>query len=485
MTIEERDNCLSMSSNILAKDLDALAATIYPEQDLQSVIIEDFNLTELFIILKRAIKQLASELKGDSWKILPNRFTDPHTNLTNIKQGSVLLTEQISYIDESLNDGSSFETWVPETLLLVRYEMHYGFWDRSKTRVHNPNDLNLAKTQANSELLLESIKISLEEVDVIQQKLEEGINKLDEFSRLKTAQFTSLEKTLDSASQSLTSVRDSEKDASTSSGKITTLLEQAERALEISREKIGQDRKTFRKLEEQVNALTATATDQIAQFSTNNRNFDLIIDSAREREQHILDQEEEIMRLIGHAADGRLATSFNEREKALSSRVDWWRNASIWVTILALAWAAFIFYSNNPTSDTKGINWLTLLANLIRTSPGFILMLFCQSQYTKERNIQEEYAFKAAVSRTVTSYADMIGTGEVNERVKMLIETIQRLYLPPVLGKPLKPFSIRSKDFAQTAKSMAEAAQSFKTAVTEVLPSIKLDGKSDSKPDKS
>ena len=477
MTTEERDSCIDSVKSILSFNLEAIAAEAFAEEDLQSVRVEQFTLTELLAIVKRAAKQLLNELKGDTWKVLPDLMVDAHENLSESEDNTALLTKQLAYISSSIED-KDLTSWVPELSFVVRYQMHYGFWDRSKTRVHNPNDLNLAQSQSEVELLAQTLKKSLEETSKIRNQLESSIETLEEFTTQKEEQLTSINKALESASQALTEVRNAEKDASTSSGKIATLLEQADKMLDTSRNKIAQDRKTFNDIKEQVALLADSSAQRLNEIGVRGQLFDEVIDSAKEKEQHILDQETEIMRLIGHAADGRLATSFNDREKALNDRVTWWRNASLAVVLVAIAWVFFIFY-DNPSQDKLGINWLILLANVVRTSPAFLLVLFCQSQYTKERNIQEEYAFKAAVSRTVTSYADMIGTGEVNERVKMLIETIQRLYIPPVLGKPLKPFSIRSKDFAQAAKSMAETAQSLKTTVAEVLPSLKPDSKAE------
>ncbi|UOQ96651.1 hypothetical protein MUN81_15550 [Hymenobacter sp. 5317J-9] len=472
MTIEERELCIVAGNQILATDLEKVSANMFPDLELQSVVVGGIELPWLLTTLKRAAKQLVAELKSDNWRFLPNAVNDPDTNLTEARNGTVLLTRQVNYIIRAIEDKDPFENWLPETLFLVRYEMYYGFWERSKTRVHNPEDLNLAKSRTEIDLLAQSLAKSLEETEKTRKVLATNIEELDEFATSKEQQFASLEKTLESAFQSLASVRDSEKEASTSNGKISTLLDQTNKTLDESRKKISQDRKTFEELRGEIASTRKQVSDEFDLLSEHRKEFDNLVVSARTAESHILDQQEEIMRLIGHAADGRLATAFNDREKALSSSVMWWRWASLAAVFVAIGWIIFIFYKN-PSQDGISINWLILLANVIRTSPAFLLVFFCQSQYTKERNIQEEYAFKAAVSRTVTAYADMIGTGEINERVRMLMETIQRIYIPPVLGKPMKPISFRTKDLAEAAKSLAETTQNMKSAVTDFLKSSK------------
>ncbi|WP_375418166.1 hypothetical protein [uncultured Hymenobacter sp.] len=466
MTAKERNECVDACEHIQALDIEALAAKQYNNLKLEE--LEQFSLPEVINMLKRAVKQLLNQLQTDNWKLLPNEVSDPAINLTGAKQNVAKLEDQISFIHSSLLDEDSFTNWLPELLFVVRYEMHHGFWDRAEARVHSPDELALSEAQTEVGLLIQQLKNGLNEASEAHKRLEEKTQSINEFQLLKEKQFTDLDENLDSLKILLSSVQESEKQAAVGNGKISTLLEQSDKTLEASRKKIAQDRKTFHELESHIDHLTHQFSQQLQDLNVQSESFDGLIDSAREKEQNILAQEKEIMRLIGHAADGRLATAFNDREKAVSSRVDWWRTASLWVVLLAICWIVAIFFIS-PIQSQNGINWAIMVANIVRTAPAFILVFFCQSQYTKERNIQEEYAFKAAVSRTVTSYADMIGTGEVNERVKMLVDTIQRIYSPPVLGKSVEPISLKSEHIAQTAKSMSDTAQNLKSAVTDIL----------------
>lgn len=465
MTLDEKDSCLIMAKGIAVQKLEKLAAEVYEGDELQSVTIEEYTLIELIDLLKRTIKQLIAELNSDSWKLLPNSLIDA-------RQNSVSLKGQLTGIYNSLTAKESFDSWLPYLLFIIRYEMNHGFWDRSKSKVHNLNELNLAKAQTDVNVLIQDLRNGLDETNKVYNRLESSIKDLNNYTEQKEHQFNSLEKTLELASQSLASVRNSEKEASTSNGKIATLLDQTDKTLDASRKKINQDRKTFDELRGDIATVRQQVSDEFDQLSEHRIAFDGLVASAREAETHILDQEERIMTLVGFAADGTLGGVFNNRKKELQWSVGLWIGLSLASVALAVYWVLYVF-QKTPSQDHNGVNWLILLANVVRTSPMFVLVYFCLSQYTKERNIQEEYAFKSAVSMTVTAYADMIGTGEVNERVKMLMDTIQRIYVPPVLGKPIKPVSIRSKHFAQAAKSMADTAQNMKSAMADTLESIK------------
>lgn len=476
MTAEERNICVTTGTSILALDLEAIAANLYPDSDLSSVYIDGFTLPELFTMLRRAIKQLLHELKSDSWKILPNLVVDANELLTDQKDNTVLLTRQLEYIYYSLYEAhpSDVETCAPEIQFLARYEMQLGFWDRSKTKLHDSNSTAILKAQSEASLLVRNLASSLRKADSTREHLNELINNLDEYTVQKEQDFTSLERNVELTSQSLTEVRNSEKEAAISNSKIAVLLEQTNKALDESREQRIQDRQNFTFLEEQLKLLADSSAQSVNSLAVYGELFDSIVKSAREKEQHILDQEARIVELIGFAADGTLGGVFNRRKKELQWPVYLWTVLSLASVGLAVYWVLYVF-KQTPSQDHNGVNWLILAANVVRTSPVFLLVYFCLSQYTKERNIQEEYAFKAAISMTVTAYADMIGDGEVNERVKMLMDTIQRIYVPPVLGKVVKPISLKSKHLAQATKNMADTAANLKTAVTDTLKNIKPD----------
>jgi hypothetical protein len=468
MTLEERQLCIMAANEILATDLEKVAAQKYPNEDLQSVLVDSLELPWILTTLKRAAKQLVAELEAEAWRVLPNAVNVLETNLTEVRSGIVLLTKQVNYIARGLEDEIDFDNWLPETLFLVRYEMHYGFWDRAEAQVHSPDELALGKAQTETGLLIQQLNNGLTEASKAYKRLEEKTDSVNGFQLLKEKQFAELEENLEALKMSLSSVQDLEKQAAVSNGKISTLLDQSDKTLEASRKKIVQDRKAFDVLQSEIATVRQHTSDELTQLTGHRETFDALVVLAQDAKERILDQEARILELIGYAADGTLGGVFNNRKKELQWPVYLWIGLSITSVILALCWVVYVF-QKTPSQDHNSVNWLILLANVVRTSPAFVLVYFCLAQYTKERNIQEEYAFKAAVSMTVTAYADMIGTGEVNERVKMLIDTIQRIYLPPILGKPIEPISFKSEHIAQAAKSMADTAQNLKSAATDLL----------------
>jgi len=150
-----------------------------------------------------------------------------------------------------------------------------------------------------------------------------------------------------------------------------------------------------------------------------------------------------------------------------------WGMTSIVAVACAAAWVIFIFnhyggfqLSVKSNEVSYSTSWLMLIINALRTSPAFILVYFCLAQYTKERVLQEEYAFKSAVSMTITAYAAMINAEQ--EKTQLLMSTVQGVYIPPAFGKQSRPFSLRAKHLTESGKSAVEVLKEVKEIVSNI-----------------
>ena len=81
----------------------------------------------------------------------------------------------------------------------------------------------------------------------------------------------------------------------------------------------------------------------------------------------------------------------------------------------------------------KDFTTIQLIINTIKTFPFFFLLFYSISQYNKEQNFQEEYAFKSAVALTIKAYADIV----VDEKLKdeMIISSVNAVYKSPTAEK--------------------------------------------------
>lgn len=105
---------------------------------------------------------------------------------------------------------------------------------------------------------------------------------------------------------------------------------------------------------------------------------------------------EEIATLLNIVSDESFADSFNKRKKELSENADFWRwvylcAVGALVIYLILVFRKSIFWSVVPWIEAS-------IFRIALSSPIFFLLRFSWSEYGKNRNNEEKYAFKFATS---------------------------------------------------------------------------------------
>jgi hypothetical protein len=189
----------------------------------------------------------------------------------------------------------------------------------------------------------------------------------------------------------------------------------------------------------------------------------MYFDKAKEHLEYTESRKEEIERLTGMAADGALGSKFHARETKLSKALPSWRIAIIAMTILSIFWVIVIFTFFPAKLNNE---WVNLLVNLLKTTPVFILYGFVFKQYSKERNLEEEYAFKSAVAMTLTAYSRMLAEGDRDpnkSRQEMLLKSIENLYKEPKIHseKTESIFSFNTKHLKDSVDAVNQSLNSL------------------------
>ncbi|OXE95150.1 hypothetical protein B0A79_24910, partial [Flavobacterium piscis] len=79
------------------------------------------------------------------------------------------------------------------------------------------------------------------------------------------------------------------------------------------------------------------------------------------------------------------------------------------------------------------LHWENILVNTLKSSPFFFLLYYTIAQYNKERNFQEEYAFKSASALTIKAYADIIN--DLEKKDDLILKAVYGLYRSPIYSK--------------------------------------------------
>ena len=163
--------------------------------------------------------------------------------------------------------------------------------------------------------------------------------------------------------------------------------------------------------------------------------------------------------MMGYIADGTLSHSFNKRKEDLATQITKWFWASVIIAILAIGWVCAVFFW---VGANTGNEWANILINGIKSSPLFFLLGFAISQYQKERNLMEEYAFRESVAVTLTAYLEQMPEKGDEEKRKLLLSTVEQLYTKPVIAnKEYGLLKFDSKDLSETSKTLKELVEAL------------------------
>lgn len=410
-----------------------------------SIVIADYSIAELFAIAKRAIAQLKEFLDHGNWQVIPS------DNIPMPIYGNITLRNVIVNLTNNLK-SAIYDQAAIQAKSLVYFEMRCGFWDQPKRIELGIRESSLKTLEQRAELILSHIDARESKINLLIDGLETQKNEIEklintkkqELETLKNNQSESnviLEK-IKGAQQTATSAQTAIETLNGEANNIVTALKNAQTHIidqfEINKETISQSKKALEDFREE-------ATTKISKITSD---FDSVSNNA-----------EEVRKMMGYIADGTLSHSFNKRKEDLSTQITKWFWASVIIAVLAIGWVCVVFFWVG--ADT-GSEWADILINGIKSSPLFFLLGFSISQYQKERNLMEEYAFRESVAVTLTAYLEQMPEKEDEDKRKLLISTVEQLYTKPVIAnKEYGLLKFDSKDLSDTSKTLKELVEAL------------------------
>ena len=414
-------------------------------ETFDSIVIADYSIAELFAMAKRSVSQLKEFLENGNWQIIPS------DNIQIPMYGSITLRNVIINTTNYLN-SASYDHAASQIKPLVYFEMMCGFWDQPKRIELGIRESSLKTLEQRAELTMthidareDKVKLLIDELESKKSEVEKLINtKRQELETLKNNQSESnnILKDIQGASKSATSELST---IETHNKKVQTILDELETAQ--------------RKVEEQIKTSNIHITDSRSALDDFNSDAASKIAQIKSDYESVSNNAEEVRKMMGYIADGTLSHSFNKRKDDLSKQITKWFWASMIITILAIAWVCVVFFC---LSANTGSEWADILINGIKSSPLFLLLGFSISQYQKERNLMEEYAFRESVAVTLTAYLEQMPEKEDEDKRKMLISTVEQLYTKPVIAnKEYGLLKFDSKDLLETSKTLKELVETL------------------------
>lgn len=195
---------------------------------------------------------------------------------------------------------------------------------------------------------------------------------------------------------------------------------------------------------------------EIQHFKDEISNLKLVTDELVKTNQTLV---KEIKDQLAVVAGGSLSNTFDKRRGVLSESAAKWFRWLLGDILMLVGVAAIVFL------ELKDIQSLTtgFFLKFSLSFPFIYAAIFFHQQYSKERELEEEYAFKSAVSFSFDAYRKII-VEEVDyekpdEKMKLLdfvIETIKNIYSPIVKNLHSKKESGESSSTLEKINKMID-----------------------------
>lgn len=181
----------------------------------------------------------------------------------------------------------------------------------------------------------------------------------------------------------------------------------------------------------------------------------------KERFEELLALEDVVREKIRLATNYQLFHAFQTRQLAIAEGKNFWRNALFGLVGLSFALAvAFIVYLfiGKPAYDASFYLKLSI------SFPLVYAIHFCSAEYSKERKLEEEYAFKGNISISLEPYRELVekmidknDTAEAAKYSDFVISSIDKVFTSPtsnVFGS--KETRAAADEIADTSKGLTK-----------------------------
>ena len=426
--------------NSLEMQFEEISANKYQSgQSIDTIIVQDYSLAEVFSFSRSVIKKLFDRIEQDNWQILPNIVATQEF-------GQFQLNQCINELKSGLLQAN-YEFAVQRLKALLYYATINGFWNIPKKIELGIRESSLSNLEGRARLIMEHIEKRAEVANATINQLNGKIAELNELIAHKQQEFLVLQNNQNQSSSLLSNITNFNKNAESQivtveqiRNKCNTILAD----LENKQEKISNQQRDIEKQFE-------LAKSNLLGFEVDSKEK---IESIQKGYESVSANVEEVRKMMGYIADGTLGHSFNKRKDNIKRSKNIWMFICLFTLIGLVAWicAVFIRFSANT-----GVVWADILINGIKTLPLAFAFGFALTEYSKERNLMEEYAFREAVAVTLTAYLEQLKGNNSEEQRNLLITTVEKLYTKPVISaKEYKLINIDTKDFAKVVEHIKE-----------------------------
>ncbi|WP_221076569.1 hypothetical protein [Agarivorans aestuarii] len=418
-------DALDRLSNI---DLSTKLTEAYPDvADTDQTVIGELSINEFVGAIERISVAFEHADINGQLKFMPFtcNFQNDFGN-GNLNQDFANLVNQIN--------GNNYPAAVSSINRLLHYLTLNGLYVRSSD-FYSPIDLETEQNQITT--LKNYLSGVSENLSELLNEFEETKAKLDNLTKSKSAELNEITSLLEAA-------RQQESEINSINNKGLQIITRAEDGVNSNEQtKLDLDRRIreaqnfLKEREEKLDEFIAeqdklfeeafsNTEHQRAEFAKHDSEMMLALADIEQRHNSYNERSQYLDDLIGREVGASLFETFKARKKELTGTIKFWGFLVPVAAGLTIWWIGSIF---NGTSLAE-LTWQSFAVNSLKIIPALAFMWFVISQYSKERNFQEEYAFKSAVALTVNSYAEQLNTDENKD--KLIMESVDKIYRTPI-----------------------------------------------------
>ena len=394
----------------------------------------------------------------------------PHLPTHGMNQQQIQSSAVIAHLN-SLHDRTEKKNWkgaIGPLLWLVRYLMSNGYWNRSELKVHEVDEVKLKDQQ-------KKLALQEKEIETLKKEIEEEkaelVTKLKEFGQYIGEAEERFESINENSKAELANIESEKVSAAAKTQEIqgfrnnsAALFAELNANLQNSQATIAEDKEKRKKEEFEFERFRGAVISLEEESLENQKRTREEYEKANVLREEIEGRKEEINRLLGLTSDAALSAWFKDRQQLLRKSLKFWMWVVPVIAILAIGWAIGVFAFLGTPTDNQYVN---LGVNALKTVPAFILLGFAMRQYRRERLVEEEYAFRSAISNTIHIYSELLESKDSEDnksRNEMLREALKQIYAMPKLykEKTLNPLRFRTSDFPALVKEISETLEKAK-----------------------
>lgn len=451
MNINQQQSCLDSINEIESIDGANIISTFYTEEnDLSKIVFSKYNAALFIELFDKMLSQLRYELNQGLKLLLPNA-----ENYQN-DFGAINLTQELPLFKQYF-EGHNFTHL--ETLLdkFIHYQIKNGFWNKTVVKA---SVIEQKKLNAQHKLItknLESLNTNIDLFEGMRKDFSQVIEEAEGIIEAKNTELNTIAQNLQTSTNQTNEITTLLSDVTNKDTEIAGILHNIKDKVTTIETDITNYQEAFNIIETNWEDLEKSLNTNILEAKSN-------FETSKEHIEYTESKKDQIEKLTGMAADGALGSKFHQREEKLTDKIPFWRWSIIGMTLLSVVWVVVVFTCLPAKFDSE---WVNLGVNLLKTTPVFILLGFVFKQYAKERNLEEEYAFKSAVAMTLTAYSSMLSDGDRDHndsKQKMLLASIERLYTQPRIHSEKKGtlFSFNTKHLKDTVETLNKSVNDLK-----------------------